>query len=332
VDVVGHPGGPFTGYSGSTNADTRGQAGRERPGYCLVPDNGAGTSQFPPFCSPGYRGPRHVRGIFDGLPAGSPVLADIEILPLSLTGTTPGGPLGGETQDWDAKVAINLLGVGGYAGYTRGLSIPATVKTATASVVAGGNPQHFETDLLQVIGQVVGDPDFDLLRIAGGTTFGMPSPGYASLTHAGGTNWNIDSFFDITYRIDFIGAAGGPFAGRSGSTNDRQRFLNGAHPSLAAPPAMHPVAIAVSGARPNPTSGGTTVTLDLPRRAVVRVMVHDVAGRLVRIVEDGSRDAGAQSVAWDGAGAGAARVAPGLYLLRVDVDGARFVRRVFVTR
>jgi hypothetical protein len=40
-------------------------------------------------------------------------------------------------------------------------------------------------------------------------------------------NWNVDSFFDITYRIDFIGAPTGPLAGRSGSTTGTIRMMTG---------------------------------------------------------------------------------------------------------
>jgi hypothetical protein len=34
----------------------------------------------------------------------------------------------------------------------------------------------------------------------------------------------VDSFFDITYRIDFVGAPGGALAGRSGSTTQMTRI------------------------------------------------------------------------------------------------------------
>ena len=334
VDMIGRPGGPFTGHSGSTNGAARGQAGRERPGYCLAPDNGTGTATFPPTtCPHGWRGPRHVRGILDGLAPGSPLLADIEIVPLSLISSVPGGPLGGELQEWNAKVVMTFTGAGVHTGYVRTLSLPGTAKTATAPIAAGSNPQHLETDLFELFALLpLVDPDFDLLRITGGSNFGYPSPGYLSNTHAGGNEWNVDSFFDVGYRIDFVGDPGGPFGGMSGSTTDRQRFLNGEHPTLASPPRPLPVAIEVSAAMPNPTRDAARVTLSLPQRAAVRVAVHDVAGRLVRVVEDGTREAGERTVAWDGAGAAGARVRPGLYLLRVDVDGARCVRRVLVTR
>ena len=61
-----------------------------------------------------------------------------------------------------------------------------------------------------------GDPDFDLLRITAGSGFGYPSPGHTTLTLAPG-GWAVDSFFDISYRIDYIGHPGGPFGGSSNS-------------------------------------------------------------------------------------------------------------------
>jgi hypothetical protein len=46
----------------------------------------------------------------------------------------------------------------------------------------------------------------------------MPSPGHTTLTQLPGGNWAVDSFFDITYRIDFVGSPGGALGGMSGST------------------------------------------------------------------------------------------------------------------
>ena len=59
-----------------------------------------------------------------------------------------------------------------------------------------------------------GDPDFDLLRISAGSAFGLPSPGHTTLTQRP-TGWAVDSFFDITYRIDFVGRTGGRVGGMS---------------------------------------------------------------------------------------------------------------------
>ena len=74
--------------------------------------------------------------------------------------------------------------------------------------------------------QITGDPDFDLLRVVAGTDFGLPSPGHTKLLQ-NGPNWEVDSFFDITYRIDFVGRPGGQLAGMSGSTTSTVRFSLG---------------------------------------------------------------------------------------------------------
>ena len=72
-----------------------------------------------------------------------------------------------------------------------------------------------------------GDPDFDLLRITAGTDYGLPSPGHTTLRQVPGGDWAVDSFFDVTYRIDFVGRAGGPVAGMSGSTTGTIRMQVG---------------------------------------------------------------------------------------------------------
>ena len=88
--------------------------------------------------------------------------------------------------------------------------------------------QSFDTVMYFLQGQLPpGDPDFDLLRVTAGTGFGLPSPGHTTLTALGGGNYNVDSFFDITYRIDFVGHAGGPFGGMSGSTTGTIRMSIG---------------------------------------------------------------------------------------------------------
>jgi hypothetical protein len=82
-----------------------------------------------------------------------------------------------------------------------------------------------------LFGQITGDPDFDLLRVVAGTDFGLPSPGHTTLTQLGGGSWAVDSFFDITYRIDFVGKPGGALSGMSGSTTGTIRFSVGGAPT-----------------------------------------------------------------------------------------------------
>ena len=52
-----------------------------------------------------------------------------------------------------------------------------------------------------------------------GTAHGLPSPGQTLLVEMpGGGDFNVDSFFDITYRIEFEGCPDSQLADMAGST------------------------------------------------------------------------------------------------------------------
>ncbi|OIP66618.1 MAG: hypothetical protein COT35_01100 [Nitrospirae bacterium CG08_land_8_20_14_0_20_52_24] len=120
-------------------------------------------------------------------------------------------------------LSLSLTGTGSLSGFSTILTIPMFMVVHNDPRTPGLAVQSFNSDATYLQGQILGDPDFDLLRISGGTGFGMPSPGHNTLTQTGG-NWAVDSFFDITYRIDFVGAPGGSLAGYSGSTTGMERF------------------------------------------------------------------------------------------------------------
>ncbi len=210
---------------------------------CVVPDNGSGTVTLPP-AGCGYLSPTDVHMIIDGLPAGTTVrLTGIhrDFVCHGAQGTPPaacdftpspaceqpGGTLGGMEECSDSTLQISLQGTGTLSGWTRAVNLPVSFETHVGPRTPGQPVQQFPTDMYRLQGQLPpGDPDFDLLRITGGTSNGMPSPGQTKLTRQG-TNWAVDSFFDITYRIDFIGAAGGHLGGFSGSTTGTIRMVTG---------------------------------------------------------------------------------------------------------
>lgn len=190
---------------------------------CELPDIG-GTAAFPPPCPDGYRGPWR---IVDGLPAGTTIAINGRIHTITGISEGPGGSLGGTQSSFNALIEMEMNGTGALSGFYRLITYPTSVAVADAAPRMLAAPvQTFSTDLMQLQGQVLGDPDFDLLRITAGTSFGLPSPGSTTYTRLGpfGSNYQVDSFFDITWRIDFIGAPGGPLAGRSGSTTGQTRF------------------------------------------------------------------------------------------------------------
>ncbi len=191
---------------------------------CVVPDIND-TAQVPPPCAGGYQDSKVIP--LNGLPPGTPVLGTLSVINPHNVVEGPGGGLGGTTQAWDAVLVLHLVGGPGFP-YDRTFNIPVQCTSDAAPRVPFSPSQSFDMNLTHLQGQLPpGDPDFDLLRITAGSGFGMPSPGHTTLTvwgeAAGG--WSVDSFFDITYRIDWIGHPGGPFGGSSNSqTESTQPF------------------------------------------------------------------------------------------------------------
>lgn len=191
---------------------------------CTAPDNGMGTVDFPSTnCL--YDHPEQKIMIIDGLPPGTTIESSGPIQDISNVVRNPGGPLGGEVATFIARLVMNMAGTGGLAGFHRDILMPLQCQTHIGPRTPGEPVQSFDTDMFYLQGQLPpGDPDFDLLRITAGTGFGLPSPGHTTLTKQAGGGWAVDSFFDITYRIDFVGAPGGPLGGMSGSTTGTIRM------------------------------------------------------------------------------------------------------------
>ena len=184
---------------------------------CWLPDNGNGSADLPPNCTVGYSGPMQIR---DGLPPASVINVAARLVTFTSVVRNPGGTLGGEIQQWNASLELSMTGTGFFAAYNRFLVLPMSGQTHSAPHTPFAPVQPFAMDLHAMQGQILGDTDFDLLRVTAGAAFGMPSPGQTVLTQSG-TGWTVASYFDLTSRIDFVGRVGGPFSGMSGSTTDQ---------------------------------------------------------------------------------------------------------------
>lgn len=100
----------------------------------------------------------------------------------------------------------------------------------------------------------------------------------------------------------------------------------GVEPAGAAP-------LAFASPAPNPARTSARFAFALARGGVVRLELLDVAGRRVRTLLDAAWPAGPGGTTWDLADDRGARVAPGVYLAALRVDGAvRATRRVIVVR
>ena len=131
------------------------------------------------------------------------------------------------------------------------------------------------------------------------------------------------------------GAAGGGEVRRTG----RQQTAAGATTARAdeQSAAKTPAGPALSGLRVSPAGAGyaqgANIAFTLGSAAPVTVRIHDAAGRQVRILSSGVRkDAGAQVMHWDGTRGGGLAVANGLYLITVEVPGAKATQKVAFIR
>jgi hypothetical protein len=83
---------------------------------------------------------------------------------------------------------------------------------------------------------------------------------------------------------------------------------------------------------PNPFGARTTIHYTLSRPGSVRLVVHDVAGRLVRTLVDANQDPGERRVMWDGCDEKGSRVGAGLYLYRLETDGTVLTRKTHLLK
>lgn len=231
-------------------------AGAFAGGPFITPDNGFGTVDMPP--NPGvYTTPAGNMHMIDGLAPGDTLDIDSTLHTFfynppgvysGLGAHVAGGVLGGSIDRSDGTLTMPLVGTGSLAGYNRTLQLPVSFEIHNAPRgPAFSSPQSFDTRMFRFFGQQVNpsDPDFDLFRVIMGDDFGLPSPGHTTLADVGGGMWNVDSFFDVTYRIDFVGSPTGPFAGRSGSTTSTVRIVLGE--PIPAPGAAVLLGVGVAG-------------------------------------------------------------------------------------
>ncbi|MRR09266.1 T9SS type A sorting domain-containing protein, partial [bacterium] len=93
-----------------------------------------------------------------------------------------------------------------------------------------------------------------------------------------------------------------------------------------------PAVTALSQNRPNPFAGATTISYQLAGAGRVTLKLYNVAGQLVRVLEDGQRTAGRYALRWDGRD-GTGRALPnGLYFYRLEAPGLTATRKLTLVR
>jgi len=75
---------------------------------------------------------------------------------------------------------------------------------------------------------------------------------------------------------------------------------------------------------------GTQISYVLPQRAHVKLMIYDLNGRVVRILEDGEKSAGRYTQIWNGADTSGSPVAAGVYLYRLEAGQNTLTRKMLL--
>ena len=86
------------------------------------------------------------------------------------------------------------------------------------------------------------------------------------------------------------------------------------------------------GVHPNPFNPSTTITYSLPSRSQVTVRVYDASGRPVATLVDGVKDGGSYVARWDGHDGHGAKVASGVYFVRLQAGGEVLTRKAVLLK
>jgi len=83
---------------------------------------------------------------------------------------------------------------------------------------------------------------------------------------------------------------------------------------------------------PNPFNPSTMIFFTLLRSDQVRLSIHDIRGRAIRILADGILPPGQHRVDWDGADQNGVKVGSGTYFLSLETDGSVTTRKMLLVR
>jgi hypothetical protein len=167
--------------------------------------------------------------------------------------------------------------------------------------------------------------DFDVLEATGPGQYALKYPDYNSLEYYAGiytdqlnnasqplrTVWVGHSFMLIRDAVPGATAARNQFLAMT-----YEFFENGVASDIT--DAELPKAYSLAQNFPNPFNPSTRIQFALPAKGHVSLKIYDVAGRLVKTLQDGVMDAGSHELTWDGSNNLGKNVASGVYFYKIN--------------
>ena len=89
-----------------------------------------------------------------------------------------------------------------------------------------------------------------------------------------------------------------------------------------------PSSFRVSAPYPNPFNPSVTLEYEIPADYLVKLVIYDILGREVSVLQNGILDAGAHRVLWNGKNSNGEIVSSGVYLYRFEADNYVFNGKV----
>ena len=171
-------------------------------GPCNVGPNGP----VPPGCT--YRTPDqiHAQGLADQ------VQFSAEHGGFANQTTHQGGILLGEVERFDSVLVLHVDGIKDYSGATATVTLQAKCETHIGPRNVKDDFQRFDTMMYSLEG-ATSDENFESVKIVAGLANGLPSPGSTTMTRNRQGGFLVDSTFQMNYRIELVGRAGGKFDG-----------------------------------------------------------------------------------------------------------------------
>jgi hypothetical protein len=167
----------------------------------------------------------------------------------------------------------------------------------------------------------------------GGIRWAQYGPSSASAVTAGVLD--LGGADECAYAVKFVGTNKLLVAGTQTWNGDRNlalaRFETTPDATVdVGDPVATPGALRLRAPFPNPLVQRCAMAFDLPRSGPVRLSLHDVAGRLVRTIAEGTLAAGPHHFDWDRIDEHGRRVAAGVYFVRLEAGSERARAKVVV--
>ena len=83
---------------------------------------------------------------------------------------------------------------------------------------------------------------------------------------------------------------------------------------------------------PNPFNPSVTISFNLDQTREIRMTVHDLAGRRVAVLAEGSFPAGTSEVIWHGLDHGGNQIASGVYFVKMMAGGQAEIKKLVLVK